>query len=249
MAARVQRRRPREDHEVEDDVRESHPRDRVHLDALELRGVRSLALRDGRLPVADLLLDLLARLPEEEVGRDGRSEDRDEGGEVFTLEAHLGDEGRVQHPGPIGLREECGGDVREEREREPLEDARDDAVVAPRLERDDRSRDRQDQRDDRHRHQQVDARGDRRDVRARVDRVGDDEAADRRIDDASGIVRAQDAGEPASGDERDLGAEVLHHRHERQRDDRGPQRGVAEGGPGHRICADAGRIVIGGTGN
>src|SRR5438045_118580 len=61
----------------------------------------------------------------EEVGRDGRPQYCDEREQVLAVERQVRDEGRAQDLAPVGPGEEGRADVREQREREPLEDVRD----------------------------------------------------------------------------------------------------------------------------
>jgi len=52
-----------------------------------------------------------------------------------------------------------------------------------------------------------------------------------------------------SGDHAQAGTHHLYGRHQREREDGGPQRRIAERGAGDRIRGDAGRVVIRGAGN
>src|SRR5207248_2040416 len=108
---------------------------------------RALALLLCRAPHAYLFFDLLAGLPKEEVGRDGRPQYCDEREQILAVERQVRDEGRAQDLAPVGPGEEGCADVREQREREPLEDVRDQTVRTPDLQRDDGDGDGDDQPD------------------------------------------------------------------------------------------------------
>ena len=86
LPAGVERECRRQDDEIHDQVREEHPE--VDVDRRDPQlGPACAAARGSRLPSGRLLLlDLMARLPEEQVRRDRRPEDRDERRDVAALE-------------------------------------------------------------------------------------------------------------------------------------------------------------------
>src|SRR5450759_3984980 len=88
LARHEQRGARGEDDEVGHDLREDHPRHRVPQGVLELEPRSSLALPEVASPDADLLLHLLAGLPEEEVWRDGRAQERDDDADAVSY-THL----------------------------------------------------------------------------------------------------------------------------------------------------------------
>src|ERR1035437_6658175 len=65
--------------------------------------------------------------------------------------------------------------------------------------------------------------------------------------DPTRIAFSNHGGQTLSGDHSKPCAHQLHGRHERKREECGPESGVAEGGPRNRIGGNAGRIVVGGA--
>ncbi len=62
--------------------------------------------------------------------------------------------------------------------------------------------------------------------------------------DPTRIACSNHSGQTLSGDHSKPCAHQLHGRHERKREERGPESGVAEGGPRNRISGYAGRVVV-----
>jgi len=86
-------------------------------------------------------------------------------------------------------------------------------------------------------------------IGAYVDDVGDDEHGTRGPEHPAGIAAADDGGETAAGYHAEARAHELHGHHEGEREERGPERAIAEGGAGYGVGGDARRVVIGGAGN
>jgi hypothetical protein len=114
--------------EVGDNLREDHPAEGVPEGICELRIRGALALPQPSPPDADPLLDLVTRLPEEEIWRDRRSEQGNEDTDELPVEADRRDERAAQGSEQVGTSEECRPDVRDQREGEPLEDPLNDLV-------------------------------------------------------------------------------------------------------------------------
>ena len=125
----VEGRRRREDDEVHHDVREEHARVHVEPGVGELVRRRAAPLR-RRSPAARLLLlDLLRRLPEEEIGRDRRAEDPDERGDVGGVPAERRHHGGRPRLPPVGMREDRRDDVGKEHRGHPFEIFREGRVA------------------------------------------------------------------------------------------------------------------------
>jgi hypothetical protein len=141
-----------QDDEIRHDLREDHPRNRVPQGVFELKARGSLAVSEETPPHADLLLDFLAGLPEEEVGRDGGAEQGDENADVFRVERDRGDQRSEQNLHDVGPREQGCPDVGKQGQGQPLEDLLDEAISAEDLKPDDPQADRHDEhaRPDRH---------------------------------------------------------------------------------------------------
>ena len=127
----VERGGCRQNNEVHDQVREEHSGDYVIAGLPQVRVGGSFPLLEGHMAFFALLLHFLGGLPEEQVGRNGGSEDSHERGPIFTRHFDMGDNRRAEHRGPIWLREEGGGDIGEQYQREPFEDSGDIGVGPP----------------------------------------------------------------------------------------------------------------------
>jgi hypothetical protein len=144
----------------------------------------------------------------------------------------------------VGPCEEGRPDVREQSQRQPLEDFVDEAIASEDLERDDPQADRHDEGDRRDgRHEQIDRRRDRTYVRPRVQGVGDDEGDHSGIESAV-VVLAQYAGQTLTGHQANLGAHVLDGRLHGQHGDGRPECGKAILRTGLGVGPDARRIVV-----
>src|SRR5205085_2174746 len=79
---------------------------------------------------SDLLLHVMACLPEKHVRSDGGPEDGDQSRDVILLETDRRNERRIEHSRPVRLNKECNRDVGQQGQREPLEDTRNEPVGA-----------------------------------------------------------------------------------------------------------------------
>ena len=143
----------------------------------------------------------------------------------------------------------CRGDVRDEHQREPLEQARDRAVRRPHEQHDDEhavERNADQSRDARHHRGRIRHAAE---IRGDVDHIGDDQQGASRPEHPRGIAAPDDARETSAGRQAEACAHQLNRGHERKREQRRPQRQVAEGGAGDGVCGDAGRVVVGGAGD
>ena len=199
-------------------------------------------------PHADLLLDFLAGLPEEQVRRDRRAEEGDEDADIGRVEPDRRDQRARQDLDDVGPGEQGSRDVGKQGQGQPLEDLLDEAVAAEDLQPNDPQADRHDEDDRLDRHEQVDRCRDRADVRPRVQDVGDDEGDDGRIENAW-VVLAEDARQALSGHQADLGAHVLDGRLHRQHREGRPERREAVLGAGLSVGPDARGIVVGRPGD
>ena len=100
LAVRVQRRRRRQDDEVHDRVRGEHAGHDVGAAGVELLGRRAAAARQIAAHRA-LFLDFLRRLPEKQIRRDRRAEDRDQHREERARPFDVRNERRLQREPPV----------------------------------------------------------------------------------------------------------------------------------------------------
>ena len=236
----------RRQHDAErDQVRVDHADVGVDLDAPQVRA-RLLGRLAQRLVATGcaLLLDLLRRLPEEEVRADGRAEHRDEHGGVFAAARKA----RQQRPGEHLLQRDVHhqhrADIGQQRERQPLEERR----IARKGDED-----LQAEGDEREQHD-VDlarAAGDQLErvahgakIGGDVERVGGGEQADDEVEQRPREVLADVGGEPVPGDPADTRADDLNADHQRRGEEHRPQQAVAVLRAGLRIGGDAARIVV-----
>src|SRR6185295_1158095 len=84
----------------------------------------TLSLGDCFPAPSPLFFNFLIGLPEEEIGRDRRSENCNHGCEICSLKMNGRDERSLQDFTPIGLSEERGSDVGKKGERQPFKDLR-----------------------------------------------------------------------------------------------------------------------------
>ena len=124
----------------------------------------------------------------------------------------------------VGMDDDARRDIREQRERQPLEDLEDGAVREEQLQAEDQRRHRrhEPQLRDRSPGKQRPGGRDRTQVGARVDRVGDEERKDARADEPRRELAAQRGAEPDAGVQRDSRAQLLHRGHQREGEQRGP---------------------------
>jgi len=205
-----------EDDEVHDEVREAHPDIHVHGRIAQL-GRRGATPRRSRRPTdLDLFLDLFARLPEEEIRRDGRAEDRDERRHVRGFEAEGRHDRRAERLEQIRMDDEDVDDVREQREGQPLERIGDEPVAAEHLEDEDANRDGDNEPDGLDVGERVDRIGDRSKVGPDIDRVRAEQEQYRAVEDGSWIVVPEHAGQTLTAHQPEPRADVLDRRHERE---------------------------------
>jgi hypothetical protein len=145
------------------------------------------------------------------------------------------------------VREERAEHIGEERERGPLHVLREHGVAAVDREHDRRGTEDDDEGGRRQTGEHLrgvrhaaEIGGDVEDVRAGEHHAHRDEHRAR-------VAAAQRAGEADAAHQADARAHQLHGDHQRQRDDRGPERRVAVGRAGDRVGRDAARIVVGGS--
>jgi hypothetical protein len=254
-AVLVQRHRRRDDDAQGDDVRESHADDRVLLDAGQVLGhvLGVLAQLPGIRP-AVAVLDFLRGLPEEQVGADGRAQHgdhhsrvvlrRDVRRQVLPGLQRFGDGALPRHRNGQDHR-----DVREQGERQPLQDPHaalvretDLGAYAERTEAEDVERMWP-------AGEQLHRFGHRRQVGGDVDGVGDDQQRDQRERQPPRAHLADVRGEAFAGDEADARRELLDAYHQRHRQEQRPDQREAELRAGLRIGGDAARIVVGRAGD
>jgi len=121
-AVGVERHRRGQHDEEGDDVRERHSHDRVDLDAAQIAVRLSRgALQRAPAAVRPHLLDLLRRLPEEQIRADRGAEHRDDGGDVFLLPRDVRKHGVSENRRPGHMHHEDRADVGQQRKRQPLE--------------------------------------------------------------------------------------------------------------------------------
>ena len=138
--------------------------------------VVSVPRRAARFVFAVLLIffDHKRGLPEEQVRRDRRTEHADHRREPARVEVNAWDREVEQHLSPRRPHDESGDDVGKERQRQPLENARDGRIREARLRGDQADAEEKDERVDRNRHDQLRGGGHAADVGSEIERVGHD---------------------------------------------------------------------------
>ena len=179
------------------------------------------------------VIDLGRRLPEKQIGRDGRTKNRNKRGDGVTGELQVRDDAAGYDLTKIRMHEESGDHIGKQRDSQPFEDLEDDRVGHEDLERQDQNGGRH------HKPQQVYGAssqqrtpgGDGAEVGSGVDGVGQEERGDARAHQRSRKLAAEGDAQADAGVKRDPGAELLDGRHQWERQQRGPQEPVAEVAP------------------
>jgi hypothetical protein len=213
--------------------------------------VTAQRLRFGAPPA---VLDLLRRLPEEQVRADRRAEHGDDHRRVFLQRSR----GRQECPGLDRFQERLSPrhadrqddrDVGEHRERQPLEDAHRTLVREQHLRGDADGAEGEHVERLRPADDQLERFGHRADVGGDVDGVGDDQHRHQR-DGQPARAHLVDVGrEPVTRGPADARREHLDADHERRRQQQRPDEGEAELRAGLRVGGDAARVVVGGAGD
>ena len=221
---RVQDRRGGQDDEVHDDVGEEHPDQDVDPRLLQLRHLNTAPIGFGALARLAHLIDFGRRLPEEEVGRDGGAEHRHQRHDEILVPGQLRDQAGAQNRHHIGVHQDAGEHVGEQRQREPFEDLEDGRIAHEELQADDQDGDRDDQPElgDDIATEQRTARGHRSQVGADVDGVGAKQRQDARADQHGREFAAQCDAEADAGVQGDARAQLLHRSHQRKGEKRSP---------------------------
>ena len=190
-----------------------------------------------------LLLDLFARLPEEQVRGDGGSEDRDQRGDLGLAAVERRDE-PAQHLGPVDLHREEHHHVRRERQREVPEDPRVPVVGDEDLEHEHRRGHGDGEHGGGQRDDEMGRGAHRREIGGNVEGVRGRDEHDATEQDPSGEARADQRPEPVPRDQAEARRHLLDRRGHGENDDGGPDEREAECRPDLGVGADAGRVVV-----
>ena len=209
----------------------------------ELLGRRAAAFSQVA-SLRSLLLDLLRRLPEKQIRRDRRAENRHQHREERSRPLDVRNQRGAERKPPVHVRDKRGQHIGEQHEREPLEHARDRAVRGPHQQHDDDDAVGRDGERDRRARDHPGGLRHAAEIRRNVDHVGDDQQQAGSPQHPARIAPPDHAGETEASDNAEPGAHQLHGGHERERHDRRPQRQVAEAGAGHRVGRNARRVVV-----
>jgi len=114
-----------DDDEEHDNLGEEHPYDRVpvHLNDTPPRHARSPGAHVGDPAVGNLFFDFLGRLPEEQVRGDRRAQDCDDVEQEGSRDLDVRDQRGVKNLIPVQPDNEGSENVREEGQRQVLEDS------------------------------------------------------------------------------------------------------------------------------
>ena len=211
----------------------------------------ALALALGGRTCSLHLVNLARRLPEEQVGADGRAENRDDDADETFVQLEVRDEGRLECCHQRRVHDDDGDDVGEERQREVLEAAEDHRVRQSKLHEADEQSHRQEEPRGRDvaPGQQRPSGGHSSEVGADIDRVGAEDENDAQAHQDGGKLAAQRGTETDPGLQSDPGTGFLDGNHQREGEDRKPERAEPELAPRLRVGPDSGRVVVGGTGD
>ena len=199
--------------------------------------------------LGSLFLHFLGCLPKEEIGRNRGSENCHQNRQESARPLHARQERHRQRLPPIDVSEKRSQHVGEQNERHPLENPRHQLVRTPEQKRQDAQRI----------HRNPDVRlhaGDKlrglrhaAEIRADVDDVGDNQNRAGAPQHPTRIIIPHRGSQPAPGDHREPRAHQLDRHHQRKRQQRDPQRGVAVGCSGDGIGGDSRRIIVGCSGD
>ena len=231
-------------------IGETHAKERVELDALQ----RARPLLGGGQQVraegeeADVL-GLFGGLPEEEIGADGGAQHRHDGGEVILVEDEAGQHQIHRQPAPVHVHHHHGGEIGEERQRQPFQHLHIAGVIHEDLQPDAEGAEAQ--------HQQPAGRGDKErggvrhgaEIRPQIDHIGHQQQADHGAHERGRVVAAQHPRQPQAGHPADSRADHLGGGHEGPGKQHDPGQPIAELGARLRIGGDAAGVVIGGAGD
>ena len=194
------------------------------------------------------LLHLLARLPEEEVGRDGRAEHGDECCQPCGAAREVRDEQAVHDRSPVDVDRQENDRIREQRQREPPQHARVPVVAEHDREGDHAAREHDDQSRGRQTRHELRGCSHGADVGRDVERVRDHRDQHRAEQDR--------APEPGAGSASPDRGPVASPRRAASSwtaaaigatDERRPEQRVSEPGADLRVGPDARRVVVGRT--
>ncbi len=238
----------RDDDKDRHDVGEEHPEIGVDADAPELQ-LRLAWRAFERLGVDALLdlLDLLLRLPEEEVGTDRGAENRHDDRQIAGLQADIGHDEVVANRGPGHVNHEGHTDVSEQRERQPLQPRDVTGVAHEHFEQERERPESGDVGQHRTANQQLGRGPHGAQVGAEVDGVGHHQEEDQDIEHGSRVVLADDARDAVAGHPADARADLLDRAHQRPAKHQHPAQAKAELCARLGIGGDAARIVVGGA--
>src|SRR5580704_311266 len=97
----VQRCCSGEDEEIHNGIGKQHSRDHISSRGAKLLICRSLSFGDRGLTTISVFFHFLSSLPEEEIGRDGGSENANQNCHVMFAELDVRNEGGAQHFRPM----------------------------------------------------------------------------------------------------------------------------------------------------
>ena len=244
----VQRHRRGQDDEEGDQVRHAHADEGVPANPVQFLGggLRRGDQRGGALGL--LFLDLLGALPEEQVGADGGAEDgHDHDDPALVRKAR---EDRMDGDlAPVDLDAEDDGDIGEQRQGQPLQQADIAMIRHEHLQQDRDQREGDGQQVLVGAGHQPSGGPHRRQIGADIDGVGEEQQADQGRDQPARQDLAEVGRQAMAGHAADAGADRLHRDHQRIGQDDGPQHVQAELGAGLRIGGDAAGIVVGRSGD
>ena len=163
----------------------------------------------------------------------------------------MGEDGRQSRGAEIRVGQERRRHVGDERQRQPLEDAKDGLVGGEQLQRQDQRGGRRNQPDGWHEPppQQRSAGGDGAQVGAGVDGVGRQQGEYRGSNHPGWELAAKAQPKAHAGVEGDPAAELLDGSHQGKREQRRPEQPVTELAPHLRVGADPARVVVAGAGD
>ena len=152
----------------------------------------------------------------------------------------------AQGAAPGDVDDKHGGDVGEQGQAQPLQEAGVAVVRQERFQRNRADREQGGVQQGRAADQELDRRPHRPDVRAQVDDVGDqDQQPTMPYISRGGVVLAEVARDAPARDAPDLGADLLDARHQRVREQHGPEQPIAELRPDLGVRRDAAGVVVG----